>query len=65
MDLSNEVPNIDFGQEAAKILQVKVGGKKDISPPSSAVRTHLPGVSRVGRYFFPTLALTFGIFAAP
>ena len=26
MDLSNEVPNIDFGQGATKISDVKVGG---------------------------------------
>ena len=28
VDLSNEVLNIDFGQEAAKISVVKVGGQK-------------------------------------
>ena len=31
MDLLNEVLNIDFGQEAAKISEVKVGGWKKIS----------------------------------
>ena len=30
LDLSNEVLIIDFVQEAAKIQEVKVGGKKDI-----------------------------------
>ena len=29
-DLSNELLNIDFGQEAAKISEVKVGGQKNI-----------------------------------
>ena len=35
--LSNKVLNIDFGQEAAKISEVKVGGQKKISDdqPSS------------------------------
>ena len=28
IDLSNEVLNTDFGQEAAKILEVKGGGQK-------------------------------------
>ena len=51
MDLSNEVLNIDFGQEAAKIQEVKVGGQKKYLP-IGPVRTHRPGVSRVGRYFF-------------
>ena len=30
MDLFNEVLNIDFGQDAAKISEVEVGGKKNI-----------------------------------
>ena len=30
MDLSNEVLNIDFGQGATKISDVKVGGQKNI-----------------------------------
>ena len=50
MDLSNEVLNIDFDQEATKISEVKVGGKKYL--PISPVRAHVPGVTRVGRYFF-------------
>ena len=28
IDLSNEVQNIDFGQRATKLLEVKVGGLK-------------------------------------
>ena len=32
IDLSNEVINIDFGQEAAKISVVKVGGRKKYLP---------------------------------
>ena len=51
MDLSNEILNIDFGQGAAKISEVKVGGQKK-SLPSGRVRTHAPGVGRAGRYFF-------------
>ena len=42
-DLSNEVLNIDFGQEAAKISEVKVGGRKK-HMPISLVRAHAPGV---------------------
>ena len=64
MDLSNEVLNIDFGQEAAKIQEVKIGGKKKYLPISPA-RTQAPGVGRVGRYFFRTPTLTSDIFAAP
>ena len=30
VDLSNEALNIDFGQGAAKVLEVKVGGRKNI-----------------------------------
>ena len=64
IDLSNEVLNIDFDQEVAKIPEVKVGVcKKHL--PISLVRTHVPRVSRIGRYFFQTPTLTFGIFAAP
>ena len=29
LDFSNEVLNIDFGQRAAKISEVKVGGRKN------------------------------------
>ena len=46
MDLSNEVLHIDFGQEAAKVQQVKIGGQKDICPSA------LFKVGQVGRYSF-------------
>ena len=47
IDLSNEVLNIDFGQGAAKISELKFGGRnKHLS--ISLVRTHVPRVSRVG-----------------
>ena len=53
MDLSIEVLNIDFGQGAAKISEVKVGvGKKYLlTQPTlcTGVRTWL-----IGRYFFRT-----------
>ena len=62
IDLSNEVVNIDFNQEAAKISEVKVGGRKK-HLPISQVRAHSPGVSRVGRYFFQPPTLTSDIFA--
>ena len=64
IDLSNEILNIDFGQGAAKIPEVKVGDWKKYLP-ISPVRTIEPGVSRDGRYFFQTPTLTSGIFAAP
>ena len=64
MDLSNEVLNIDFDQEPAKIQEVKFRGKKKYLP-ISLVRTHASGVSRVGRYFFRSPALTSDISAAP
>ena len=63
-DLSNEVLNIEFDKGAAKISEVK-GGVRKRYLPISPVRTHVPGVSRVGRYFFRTPDLTSGIFAAP
>ena len=51
IDLSNEVLNIDFGQEAAKISEVKVGVRKKYLPTQSTagawVRTR-----PLGRYFF-------------
>ena len=31
VDFSNEVLNIDFGQGAAKLSEVKVGGQKEIA----------------------------------
>ena len=51
MDLSYEVLNVDFGQGAAKISEVKAGGQKKYLP-IGPVQTHAPGVGRVGRYFF-------------
>ena len=63
VDLSNEELNIDFGQEAAKISEVKVGGRKK-HLPISPVRAHAPGVSPVGKYFFQPPTLTSDIFAA-
>ena len=33
MDLSNEVVTIEFGKEAAKISEVKVGSQKKYLPP--------------------------------
>ena len=63
-DLSNEVLKIDFGQGAAKIPKVKVGVWKKYLPtrltPDRWVRT-----GPIGRYFFRTPTLTYGIFAAP
>ena len=51
MGLSKEVLSIDFGQEATKIQEVKSRGQKKYMP-INPVRTHAPGVGRVGRYFF-------------
>ena len=56
--------SIDFGQGAVKISEVKVGVQKKYLP-ISLVRTHAPGVGRVGRYFFRTPTLTSDNFAAP
>jgi len=64
IDLTNEVLNTDFGQGAAKISKVKVGGRKKYLPTQptqgASVRTRL-----VGRYFFQPPTLTSDIFAAP
>ena len=46
IDLSNEVLNIDFGQEATKISKVKVRGRIKYLP-IFPVRIHVPGVGRV------------------
>ena len=40
MDLSNEVLNIDFDQGAAKISEVKVGGRKNKTGKTSLKRLH-------------------------
>ena len=64
MDLSNEVLNIDFGQGAAEISEVKVGGQKKYLP-TRRIRdrcAHTQG--RTGRFFFQP-PLTFDISAAP
>ena len=63
VDLSNEVLNIDFGQGAEKISEVKVGGLKKYLP-SGRVQACAPAVGRVGRYFFRPPTLTSDIFAA-
>ena len=55
IDFLNEVQNVDFGQGAAKILKVKVGGRKK-NCQLSPVRTDAKGR--------PSW-LTFDIFAAP
>ena len=46
-DLSNEVLNIDFGQEVAKVLEVKAGGQKKYLP-IGPVHTSAPRVGRIG-----------------
>ena len=43
IDLSNEVLNINFGQGAAKISEVKVGGQKKISADSARFEPMRPG----------------------
>ena len=44
IDLSNEVLNVDFGQGAIKILEVKVGGQNKTSANSARVEPDAPGV---------------------
>ena len=51
MDLSNEVLNIDFGQGAAKLSEVKVGGRKKYLPTRLAQGTRVQ-TGLIGRYFF-------------
>ena len=51
LDLLNEVLNIDFGQEAAKISQVKVGGKKDICR-TAQLEPECPGSTEMADIFF-------------
>ena len=64
IDLLNEVLNINFGQEAANIPDVKVGVRKKYLPTrltlGAWVRTW-----PIGRYFFWTPTLTYCHFAAP
>ena len=68
MDLSNEVLNIDFGQGATKILEVKVGGKKRVllfsfhfSPEGPKIKGILPFspelVFNIGFYQFTNICL--------
>ena len=64
MDLSNEVLNIDFGQEAAKISEVKLEVIKGIYQLGWP-KEHWFKEGLVGRYFFRTLTLTSDIFSAP
>ena len=64
IDPSNWVLNIDFGQGATKLSEVKVEGRKKYLPTRS-VRTDAPGVSQVGRYLFHPPTLTSDIFVAP
>ena len=64
IDLSNEVLNIDFGQGAAKIPEVKSGVRKKYLPTWLTLGTRVR-TGPLGRYFFQTLTLTSGIFAAP
>ena len=56
LDLLNEVLNIGFGTGAAKISEIKVGGRKKYLPtrlsPRVQVRTEAPRAGQVGRYFF-------------
>ena len=64
VDLLNEVLNIDFGQGAAKISEVKVGGQKKYLPTQ-------PGSNRCAlgqpsqQIFFLSPTLTSDIFVAP
>ena len=51
MDLLIEVLNIDFGQGAAKISEVKVGGKKNICQ-SARFKPMQPGVAELADILF-------------
>ena len=51
MDLSNEVLKVDFGQEAAKIQEVKVGGQKKIYRSAWSEPMH-PGLAELADIFF-------------
>ena len=52
MDLSNEVLNIDFGQGAAKISEVKVGGKKKKICRSARLEPEHPELAALADVFF-------------
>ena len=64
VDLSNEVLNIHFGQGAAKISEVKVGGRKKICQVSRAQGVADSNLAESVIFFRPLL-LTSDIFAAP
>ena len=64
MDLSNEVLNNDFGQGAAKISEVKVGGRKKITN-SAQFEPMLLESAELADIFFLPLTLTTDIFSAP
>ena len=51
MVLSNEVQNIDFGQESAKVQKVKVGGQKNICRSAQFEPMH-PGSEELPDTFF-------------
>ena len=51
MDLSNEVLNIDSSQDAAKIQEVKVRGKKNICHSARFKPMHL-GSAKLADIFF-------------
>ena len=53
MDLLKEVLNNDFGQEAAKISEVKVGGQKKYLPTRPAPGASVSNPAR-GQIFFST-----------
>ena len=63
MDLLNEVLNMDFGQGAAKISEVKVGVRKK-SARAAGPQVHWSRIGHIGRYFFQPPTLTSDIFAA-
>ena len=51
IDLSNEVLNIDFGQGAAKISEVKIGGQKNVCR-SPRLEPERPGLAELADIFF-------------
>ena len=63
IELSYEVLNIDFGQGAAKISDVKVGGQKKFLP-SGPVRTRFARAGPSAEFFFKPPTLMAGSFAS-
>ena len=55
---------MDFDQGAAKMSEVKVGGRKK-NLPTRLTRGAWPRTGPIGRYFFRTPTLTYGNFATP